>query len=164
MEYPFKAGYEYFKPAEQKHIDAFLASGTKTGLKFTNKDGETREVMRIDLPTGVITEQTVWLTERGAKEKRYHTPCATVSESREAMVSYRNSDGSWGRVKSSEWLKWVGKEPKVEEPVVVKAIRTPAEEQRIAAMVKQNQAVTTGNDKFSEGAQWSKPGAIRKTN
>lgn len=130
MDFPFDKETTYLTNNEKKRLEKFLENKPFSGATYTNKKGESRKVLRIAYPTGCeIEHQTVYSTQvfRGRDVVFYHTPLATVSDKREAMVWYQKSEGNYGDVTGSAWLTWLGEdfgyEPKKqwEPPTQIKA-------------------------------------------
>jgi len=102
----FNTGQAYLTRAELDHIAFVIENEPLGGSVYKGENGELRKVFRVAYPTGVITNDTVY-TEN---HEHYHTPLATVTESREAKVWYIDvKTGGHHICYSREWFEWLGK-------------------------------------------------------
>lgn len=112
MIFPFNTREKYLDGNEQKRFDKFLKNEPLAGGIYTNKNGESRKVVKTAYPAGCRIEgRTVYnvFEKFGQTISLYHTPLATVTEKAEAKVWYQNvKTGEYGILYGSEWLKWLG--------------------------------------------------------
>lgn len=110
--YESRMGEKYFTPEQQEALDQFIKDGPVVGMIYDN-GSEKRHVVRIELPVGAITEDTVFGEAPKGGLQPYHTPTAK-GQPRFAIVSHKVGD-EWGQCNSVEWLKWLGGDFKVDE-------------------------------------------------
>lgn len=105
MKFPFQVGlHDRQTQKEKDHITKFYQK-TQVEFTYTNKSGEKRKVLRVFLPMGCVTEDTVYLHEK--KGTFYHTPLAKFSGIL-GKVNYEDEKGGLHSCDSKEWLKWLG--------------------------------------------------------
>lgn len=104
MRYPFSKDQTYFKDAELREFHTSLQHPNYpvSGRIYTNDKGESRHVLKMALPSGAITEHTVYHPDG----KHYHTPLATEA-SREVRIWYMENGQHYG-CGWAEWNKWAG--------------------------------------------------------
>jgi len=115
MEFPFNTGVTYLTQWEEQDFQEFREREPLPGWIYTNDIPESRHVVRVDYPTGAVTELTVYGEMKPDKTRPYHTPQAKLSD-RPAHVTYRDlATGEWKFCNSKEWLQWLGPKPKMKE-------------------------------------------------
>lgn len=109
---PCSTAYDYFTAEEKRHLEAFTALDLQPDRIYTNAAGERRIVRRIFFPYGWQTPLTVYgqHIQKGSPYRYFHTPLATISEHREGEVLYEDEAKKSVKVKSSEFLAWLGAE------------------------------------------------------
>ena len=110
----------YFSQAEQNHLDKFLKKEVTVGFVYENKKREKRHILKIALPLGLITKETVYYQDTFGDPgmgipayQLYHTPTAKLRDTVLAKIDYRTDDGD-SQCSSKEWLKWLGTDYNVE--------------------------------------------------
>lgn len=157
MEFPFTTNKQYFSRDEAKQIDAFIALNVTPRDTWFSASGESRLVLRVDLPEGCVTPLTVYTKPLLDRSKLYHTPTATLAGAK-ARIVYEKSDKSWTVTDSDEWLEWISGGYQLNEykPPEKTEAEKKKEELQVSMMKK---ATPTGKDGFSQGAKWTrKPG------
>ena len=105
MEFPFQVGlHDRQTQKEKDHITKFHQK-TQVEFTYTNKSDEKRKVLRVFLPLGAVTEDTIYFHEK--KGTFYHTPLAKF-EGELGKVIYEDGKGKSHDCDSKEWLKWLG--------------------------------------------------------
>lgn len=123
MDFPYRAAISYLTPKQRDAFAQFLAEEPELEVLYTNANGESREVTRVDYPYGCITKDSRSMEIKG--EMRYFTPNASPNpDDTEAMVSWRSgnyldpkvhkSKKEWKRCTASEWASWLGTDYKAE--------------------------------------------------
>ena len=166
MNYEANTGIKYFTPAEEKHLKEFFDNEPKLGFVLENEKGEKRKPVKVAYPVGVITNLTTYGRRPEPRfngevvpdVRPYHTPCATVTDSKEAIVSYIDIvTGEWYNIGSKEWLKWAlsGKMKVTEpppDPVNPLAKLAPDKLNNIMGVTNLDESKL---DDFSKGAKWT---------
>lgn len=107
MQYPFNTQEQYFRRDEEKALQAFLAEEPQPGLIYS-AEGEDREVIRVILPTGAVTKETIYTPLLANGTRQYHTPRATLAGERGARVLYVDKQtGGMYNVPQDEWMAFV---------------------------------------------------------
>ena len=109
MYYPYDTATKYFSDKEKEQLQKFLELDVKTGIIYTNKNNEKRQVLKIEYPQGLITKETTYapvLYKGGIKA--YHTPRTTLPvDIKKASITYME-DRDMFKCDSDEWLEFVG--------------------------------------------------------
>lgn len=135
MEFPYHSNHPSFlNEEEQSWFAAFMTNEPIVRMQYTNQRGESRKVMRVFLPQGVVTEETAFtppLPKEHGGGRRYHTPRSTQGL-KEGRVLWSSEDKG-GSCTGREWFKWLGKEFSQEmmEPVVKSRTDTATQLARI---------------------------------
>jgi len=103
---------KYLTPKQEKALEKFLELGAEPRKVFTKASGESRHILRVDLPLGCITPLTRFYPMKDGS-RDYHTPNAGV-RSPEALVSYKDGE-EFGQCSSDEFVKWLGDDFTVSE-------------------------------------------------
>ena len=158
MEFPFSTLHTYFKPAELRRLERFLENEPSVHEVYTNAKGESRTPMRVFLPMGLITAETVYGPPPREGGRVYHTPRATVPGA-VAKINYKDDEGGH-TCDSDEWMKWLGKKWEAEEKdePATEEMSTEEKEALLAMHKRSVQPDTEDND----GAKWEPLGV--KTN
>lgn len=123
MEFPYRAAISYLTPKQRDAFAQFLAEEPEFEVLYTNANGESREVTRVDYPYGCITKDSRSMEIKG--EMRYFTPNASPNpDDLEAIVTWRSGNyldpkvpkgkKEWKRCTGSEWAEWLGTDYKAE--------------------------------------------------
>lgn len=106
---------QYFLPEQVKHLDEFYKTVKVGGVIHENDKGEKLQVVRYWLPLGYETELTVKHPQRDGSVL-YHTPLATLEDTKDGRVSVVNPENGKGQTLSSrQWLDWLGGGYKTED-------------------------------------------------
>jgi len=106
MRFPFKVGVPYFTQDQLNHVAFVVENEPLSGAIYKNDKKEQRKVFRVAYPTGLITNDTVYDEDH---PEMYHTPLATVGESREAKIWFIHfPSGEHDVCYSREWFEWLG--------------------------------------------------------
>ena len=161
MEFPFSTGVQYLDHHEKEAFARFLKEGPEVNHEYTNNGGKKRLVVRLWYPEGVITELTAYHPDTFQGARRYHTPLATLTDSKYARVTYHSTDGN-GQCTSEEWFQWLGGDWK--EAVVETPPENPAD---VAARNMAMKAMTGARvtpeeyDRVKEGKKWTPRGRTK---
>lgn len=123
MDFPYRAAISYLTPEKRDAFAKFLANEPEFEVLYTNANGESRTVTRVDYPYGCITKDSRSMEIKG--DTRYFTPNASANpDDTEAMVTWRSgnyldpkvpkSKKEWKRCTGTAWFEWLGKDYKTD--------------------------------------------------
>ncbi len=152
MDYPFQIGLNDQQTQKEKdHINKFYGA---TQVEFTYENrGKKRKVVRVFLPKGCVTEDTVYAHKK--EGTFYHTPLAKL-DGLLGRVIYEE-DGKPHSCDSKEWMKWV-QGGSVEHTPNAAPEPNPLKQ----AMMKVAKQLA-GESELGKDAKWESPQQIKKS-
>ena len=106
MKYPFNTKQEYLSDVQKQHFDRFLEVEPKVGYIYSNSNGESRCVIGVAYPSGVIMKETIYSEILRNGSKNYHTPLAKARGGLSEVKWLDNEDGTHSST-SQVWMIWI---------------------------------------------------------
>lgn len=114
MIYRFNTKQTYVSKVQLQHFERFLEIEPKVGYIYTNSNGESRCVIRVSYPSGVIMKATIYSESLRDHSRNYHTPLAKAPNGL-SEIKWLDEANHIHSSTSQEWMIWVDEKTTAKE-------------------------------------------------